>query len=742
MTHTVSPTGSETTAQDAEPVTAGEDRAEEAAGAPEPHSRFLISDLCTYLETYLPPEQVREVYRAYLFAAEAHEGQTRSSGEPYVFHPLAVARILAELNMDAGTIVASILHDVIEDTGTSKEQLAEVFGDEVADLVDGVSKLTQIQFESKAHAQAENFRKMMLAMVEDIRVIIIKLADRLHNMRTLGALKPEKRRRIARETLDIYAPVANRVGMNHIRNELEDLGFAALYPLRYRILAESVRKARGNRKEILNNIETAIRRRLQQEQLPGRVSSREKHLYSIYKKMRQKTLSFKDVLDVYAFRIVVDKVDTCYRVLGAMHNLYKPKPGSFKDYIAIPKANGYQSLHTILFGPHGVPIEIQIRSEDMDRVAESGVAAHWRYKSEGGASNRAQARAREWLSDLLEMQKQAGNSLEFLENVKVDLFPDEVYVFSPKGEIMELPRGATAVDFAYKVHTDVGNRCVAAKIDRRLAPLATPLGNGQTVEIITSSGGRPNPAWLNFVVTGKARANIRHYLKNLKRNEAIALGRRMLDKALGEFGLALDRLSPERVVPVLEEFRLETLDDLLEAIGLGDRMCTLVAQRLVLTDAEQDVEVREDQPRVRPLTIKGTEGMVVQFGRCCRPIPGDHIVGFVSAGRGIVVHVQTCRNVRRGTEQWLEVEWAADVEGEFLADLRVDVANRRGVLATVAAAIAEMDSNIENVNIEERDGKTSALLFTVAVRDRKHLADIMRRIRALRSVMRITRMKG
>ncbi|MFN2308273.1 MAG: bifunctional GTP diphosphokinase/guanosine-3',5'-bis pyrophosphate 3'-pyrophosphohydrolase [Gammaproteobacteria bacterium] len=704
-------------------------------------NRLLVSELCRQLETYLEPDQVREVYRAYLFSAEAHEGQSRVSGEPYIYHPLAVAQILADMRMDYKSLIAAILHDVIEDTGTLKEQVARMFGDEVAELVDGVSKLTQIKFESQAEAQAENFRKMILAMVRDIRVILIKLADRLHNMRTLGVMKPDKRRRIARETLEIYAPIANRLGMNNLRLELEDLGFAAYYPMRARVLAEAVKHVRGNRKEILSKIEAAIKQRLDQAGIPVRVLSREKHLRSLYQKMRAKRLSFHDVLDVYAFRLNVDDVDTCYRVLGVVHNLYKPVPGRFKDYIAIPKSNGYQSLHTVLFGPYGVPIEVQIRTHEMDRVAESGIAAHWLYKS--GDDGTTHARAREWLRALLEMQKSAGNSLEFLENVKIDLFPDEVYVFTPRGEILELPRGATAVDFAYAVHTDVGNTCIAVKIDRRLAPLRTPLHNGQTVEIITAPGAHPNPSWLNFAVTGKARSNIRNYLKNLHREEAVSLGRRLLDKALLSLNLPPVEQSGEQLQEVATAYGLKTVDDLLDDIGLGNRMPILTARRLQgETGADVAAAVAAG---ASPLAIRGTEGMVVSFAKCCRPIPGDRIVGFVSAGRGIVIHAENCKNIaeiRNRLEKWVEVEWEREVKGEFTAELRVEVANQRGVLATVAAAIADMGSNIENVGIEERDGLNTSILFTVTVRDRQHLARVMRRIRHIPLVLRISRAKS
>ncbi|TCK17042.1 GTP pyrophosphokinase/guanosine-3',5'-bis(diphosphate) 3'-pyrophosphohydrolase [Thiogranum longum] len=707
--------------------------------------RFLISDLCDLLETYLDKEQVSEVYRAYLIGAEAHEGQHRKSGEPYIYHPVAVARILAEMHMDPQSIIAAILHDVIEDTAIAKETIEKEFGEEVAELVDGVSKLTQIKFESQAEAQAENFRKMMLAMVRDIRVILVKLADRLHNMRTLGVMRADKRRRIARETLEIYAPIANRLGMNQIRLELEELGMAALYPMRYRVLSDVVKKARGNRKEILNKIESAIQQRLDEEKLHCRLQSREKHVYSLYKKIRDRVGSFNEVFDVYAFRIIVDSVDTCYRVLGMMHNLYKPVPGKFKDYIAIPKANGYQSLHTVLFGPYGVPVEVQIRTEDMERVAESGIAAHWLYKSSESSvgANNAQTRAREWLRELLEMQRNAGNSLEFLENVKIDLFPDEVYVFTPAGDILNLKRGATAVDFAYAVHTDVGNTCIAAKIDRRLAPLRTPLLNGQTVEVITAAGAHPNPAWLNFVATAKARSNIRHYLKNLQNDEAAQLGKRMLDKALQGLGSSLQDIPGPELSQVTEEFGFESCDALCADIGLGNRAAMLVARRLVPAEEGAEVPVPDDK-HSRPLAIRGTEGMVVHFARCCRPIPGDNIIGFISAGRGLVIHTETCNNLtdyRSRPDKWIDVEWQPGIEGEFPVEVRVDVSNQKGVLATIAAEISELESNIENVSIEERDGLDTALDFTLTVRDRQHLARVMRGIRKLPAVMRITRTK-
>lgn len=706
---------------------------------------FLISDLCAMLEEYLEPDQVAEIYRAYLFGAEAHEGQRRLSGEPYIYHPLAVARILVGMRMDYQTIVAAILHDVIEDTPTAKEQLIEEFGEEIAELVDGVSKLTHIEFESKAEAQAENFRKMMLAMVRDIRVILIKLADRVHNMRTLGVMRPDKRRRIARETLEIYVPIANRLGLNALRLELQDLGFKAYYPMRYRALESEVKKASGHRKEVVNKIRESIEERLRQEGLEFEVQGREKHLYSIYYKMREKNLGFNEVMDVFAFRIVVDRVDTCYRVLGAVHNLYKPVPGTFKDYIAIPKANGYQSLHTALLSPYGFPIEVQIRTTDMNKVAKAGIAAHWLYKSANQNGSIAQARAREWLTNLLEMQKRAGDSLEFLENVKVDLFPDEVYVFTPKGEIMELPRGATAVDFAYAVHTDIGNSCAAIKVNRRLVPLHTQLLNGQTVEVITSPGAHPNPTWLNFVITAKARTTIRHYLKNLQHSESIALGKRMLEKALSTTSLELEQLPQERLEGVLQQYNLESLDELLADIGLGNRMASLVVNALTTDQQTLEATEAEDRKSGGPLFIKGTEGTVVTFARCCRPIPGDPILGFLSAGRGIVIHTRNCKNIgdfKRQQEKWINVQWEKDIEGEFLVELKVEVTNQRGVLATVAAAISETEANIDNISLDEKHGSQTAINLTIAVHNRDHLARIIQRLRKIAQVMKMTRLKS
>jgi RelA/SpoT family (p)ppGpp synthetase len=708
-----------------------------------------IRGLCRQVDSYLDADHTKEVYRAYEFGAKAHAGQHRVSGEPYIHHPVRVAQILADMHMDPESLVAAILHDVIEDTPTAKEQIVAQFGEAVGELVDGVSKLTHLTFESKEEAQAENFRKMLLAMSRDIRVILVKLADRLHNMRTLGVLRPEKRRQIARETLDIYCPIANRLGLNNIRLELEDLGFQALYPNRYRVLSRAVKRARGHRKQVVKKILTAIRRRLRQEGLDAQVIGREKHLYSLYNKMQRQGVSFSEVMDVYAFRITVHDVDTCYRILGASHNLYKPVPGKFKDYVALPKSNGYQSLHTVLFGPYGVPIEVQIRTEDMHAVAESGIAAHWLYKTNNGGVNAAQKQAHQWLRELLELHKQAGDSAEFIEHLKVDLFPDEVYVFTPAGDIMELPRGASAVDLAYAIHTDVGNTCVAAKIDRRYVPLRTQLGTGQTVEVVTAPWGQPNPNWLNFVVTGKARANIRNQLKSLRSHEAIDLGRRLLNQALKADKASLESVDEEKIAAVLEEFALQDLDTLLEEIGLGIRVAAFVGRKLVSSQeamhAGHSEQTHIDGTPNKPLPIMGSEGMVVTFGRCCHPIPGDLILGFVSAGRGLVIHTRSCKNVSEflnRPEKWVDVDWARNINREFPVEIRLDIANVRGVLATIAAGIADEDANIDNVVFEDRDGLNSSLKFVVEVENRIHLAKIMRRLREVKQVNRITRTRG
>ena len=726
-----------------------------ARAAASANDRFLISDLCDLLETYLEPRDVAEIYNTYLFSAEAHAGQRRVSGEPYIYHPIEVARILASMHMDAKSIAAAILHDVIEDTKTGKDGIAAQFGTDVADLVDGVSKITRIEFKTQEEAQAENFRKMLLAMASDIRVILIKLADRLHNMRTIGSLKRERQRAIARETLDIYAPIANRLGVRQWTVELEDLAMATLYPLRYRILAEAIKKRRANRKAIIEKVREAIIDQLGREGVPAEVTGREKNVYSVYKKMDSKRLSFEQVYDVYGFRIIVDKVDTCYRVLGMLHNLYKPIPGRFKDYIAIPKANGYQSLHTVVFGPFGVSIELQVRTGEMHRVAEAGVASHWLYKSGDSGAEYMRQRALQWLKDLLEIQQKAGNPHEFLEHLKVDLFPDEVYVFTPHGDIKKMPRGATVVDFAYAVHTDVGHRCIGAKVNHELMPLRTALKNGDHVEIITSPSGHPSPSWLDYVVTGKARANIRSYLKNQKVGGAVELGGRLLDKALQGLGTTSGQVDDRQREVLLKSLKLRDWNELLTEIGLGNRIAAVVARQMVTPAPKPEGDeslffglFKRKTGRVvkgEALAIRGTEGVVVTYARCCRPIPGDPILGFLSAGRGITVHSEDCRNVvkfRKHPEQWIDVRWANDIKTNFPVSIRVEVRNQRGVLASVAATIAEQEANIDQVNFDDRDGRYTSMEFTIEVRDRQHLARIMRRIRSLEAVVRINRKRG
>jgi RelA/SpoT family (p)ppGpp synthetase len=583
---------------------------------------------------------------------------------------------------------------------------------------------------------------MLLAMVRDIRVIMVKLADRTHNMRTLGSVPPAKRRTVARETLEIYAPIANRLGIHSIKSELEELGFKALYPGRYRIIEKALKRARGNQKQFVGKIADNLRGALEKASVKGRVEGREKHLYSVYQKMRRKRSPLASIVDVFGFRIVVDSVDTCYRALGLVHGLYRPMPGRFKDYIAIPRINGYQSLHTTLFGPNGMPIEVQIRTDDMDRVAESGIAAHWQYKTGEDQGKTYRDRASEWLQHLMEMPH-GGSSEEFMESVKLDLFPDKVYVFTPRGEIRRMPRNATAVDFAYSVHTDIGNHCVAAKVDRRLVPLRTPLRNGQTVEIITAKGATPNPAWVNFVVTAKARAAIRHYLKGLKHSEAVELGKRLLTQALADLSVVLKKVPEERLQSVATEFNLKSAEELFEHIGLGERLAPLVARRLLPPSDADAVAVAGAPSHGSPLAIAGTEGMVVSYARCCFPIPNDPIMAYLSSGRGVVIHREACgnlRNYRKQPDKWLSVTWQPNVDRLFNVEVRIDVANRMGVLAAIASNIATTETNIEHVAVDERDGDASTLVFDLQVRDRKHLAHVIKNLRKMPEVLRVTRM--
>ena len=695
-----------------------------------------VRKLVDTLETYLPKEQIETVLEAYEFGAHHHEGQARKSGEPYITHPVAVAQELADMHLDAEAICAAILHDVVEDTEASLDEIREKFGEDIALIVDGVSKLDQIQFRSRAEAQAESFRKMMLAMIEDIRVILVKLSDRLHNMQTLGAMPAKKKKRIARETLDIYAPIANRLGINSLKVQLEDLGFMHLHPFRYRVLENTLKKSKGSQRQIVKRISDQLAKAMAEDGIKGDIIGREKHLYSIYKKMAEKKRVLSDVVDVYGFRIIVDDVSTCYQTLGLVHQLYKPMPGRFKDYIAIPRINGYQSLHTTLFGPKGLPLEVQIRTRDMDRVAESGVAAHWIYKADEKSDATPQRRAREWLSNLAELQR-SGTSEEFLESVRVDLFPDKIYVFTPKGDIMPLPKGATTVDFAYAVHTDIGKRTVAAKVNRRLVPLRTPLENGQTVEIVTARGAKPNPNWLTFVRTAKARTAIRQHMKNLRSTESIDLGKRLLDKTLKDLGSSLRKVGKVRLNEALDELGLNTTEELFEQLGLGERLAPLTARFLI--GAGEDADSTED---VASLVIAGTEGMVVSYAKCCYPLPGDAVMGYLTAGRGVVVHRNQCGNLsnfRKQPEKWIAVSWEKNIDRDFFCQIQCETRNRTGVLAEVAATLADAGSNIEQVEVISRHDDISVLMFLLQVRNRTHLANIMRSVRKMPNVIKVSR---
>ena len=691
---------------------------------------------------YLKPEDISQLQSAYHFSEQAHEGQFRKSGEPYISHPLAVANILAQWHLDPQALTAALLHDVMEDTSVTKTEISRNFGRPVAELVDGVSKLDKIEFESHAEAQAENFRKMLLAMARDVRVILIKLADRLHNMRTLDAVGSDKRRRIARETLEIYAPIANRLGLNSIYQELGDLSLKHLYPDRFRVLAKAVKAAGGNRREVVGKVLDAIHKKLKSAGVEALAQGREKHLYSIYRKMREKHLTFAQVQDVYGFRIIVGDVPDCYRALGALHGLYKPIPGKFKDYIAIPKANGYQSLHTMLFGPFGTPMEVQIRTREMHKIAEAGVASHWLYKDSDASLSDLQKKTHQWLQSLLEMQSQSGDSVEFLEHLKVDLFPDEVYVFTPKGRILSLPRGATAVDFAYAVHTDIGNRCVAAKINQELMPLRTELKNGDRVEIITAAHARPNPLWLNFVATGKARSRIRHFLKTMHFQESARLGERLLNQALTALGAAPADIKDGQWDKFARDAGAKSREEILADIGLGKRLSAVVARRLLSRGEAGPNEALSGGSVI----IHGSEGMAVQFAQCCRPIPGDPIIGIISKGQGMMIHTHDCSvaaKARHDPDRVLDVAWDPETRKLFEVNIKLIVANQRGVLAKVAAEIAEAGSNIQNVAVDPEDGSSyTNMFFTLQVSNRLHLARIMRGLRRIPEVVRITRAKG
>ncbi|HEX7250078.1 MAG TPA: bifunctional (p)ppGpp synthetase/guanosine-3',5'-bis(diphosphate) 3'-pyrophosphohydrolase [Burkholderiales bacterium] len=689
---------------------------------------------------YLKPKDVARLAEAYRFSEAAHAGQIRQSGDPYISHPMAVAEILADWRLDGQTLMAALLHDVTEDTKVTKDEISDTFGKPVAELVDGVSKLDKIEFQSAADAQAENFRKMLLAMARDVRVILIKLADRLHNMRTLGAVSAAKRRRVARETMEIYAPIANRLGLNTLYHELQELAFSHLYPARYKVLAKATKAARGNRREMISKTLDAIKKKLAEGRIDALVQGREKHVYSTYRKMIEKRLSFSEVHDIFGCRVIVKDVPACYLALGALHALYKPIPGKFKDYIAIPKANGYQSIHTDLIGPYGVPVEVQIRTEEMHHLAESGVASHWMYKDDTDKLSELQKQTHRWLQSLLEIQNQSGDPHEFLEHVKVDLFPDEVYVFTPKGRILSLPRGATAVDFAYAVHTDIGNRCVAAKVNGELVPLRSELRNGDRVEIITASHAKPNPGWLQYVRTGKARSNIRHFLKTMQYEESAGLGERLLEQALKTLKSALGDVDDAAWERVVRDGGARSRHEMLADIGLGKRLPAVVARQLLKRG-----DASEEARAAGSVTIRGTEGMAVQLATCCRPIPGDAIVGSIKKGQGLVVHASDCSHIvrsrRNEPDQWIDVEWDARTTRLFQAAIRVMVENQRGVLAKVASEIAESASNIDSISMEEDRSVFTTMHLVLEVANRQHLARVMRALRRLPDVKKIERVR-
>ena len=707
-----------------------------ATGYPEP-----VLKLRDLLNTYLDPENVAIVLRAYDLGEAAHRGQTRKTGEPYILHPVAVAQILANMRMDHVSIAAAILHDTIEDTALSWQDIEQNFGPEIADLVDGVTKLDKMKFRTRVEADAESFRKLMLAMSRDLRVIFIKLADRLHNMRTLGSMAQVSRRRIARETLDIYAPIADRLGMNSMKHELEDMGLANLYPWRHRTIAEHLDAMTGHRQEIVQNILEALREKMDDVAVPCRITGRQKSPYSIYKKMLAKDLSFSEVTDFFAFRIITQTESQCYLALGAVHSLYQPKPSRFKDFIALPKANGYQSLHTILNSPYGLPIEIQIRTEEMDIMASKGAAAHWQYKtstSSDSAPATAEVRAREWLMRLVDVQRHTGDSLEFLDHAKSDLFPDEIFVFTPKGKIIDLRQNSTALDFAYAIHTDVGNHTARALVDNVEVPLSTHLANGQTVRIFTDPDVQPKPEWLEFAATARARTAIRHYLKSLRQEDTVALGLRLLEKALNTRGSSLEAISEKHWKKFLKKNHFTGQEDLFHELALGSTLANIVAGKL----APHTSLFPDKLDGGEAITIAGSEGNALSFGACCLPVPGDKIMAYVSTDKGLVVHRVSCSNVRefrKHPDRCVDVSWASITHGMFPVSVRIMTRNTPGVLANVSTSIGEAGSNIETVAQPEANPETATLLFNISVKDRDHMARVMRKLRRNSNVIRVQR---
>ena len=715
------------------------------------HRSFLLpvdqdnSRLTQLIKTYLPKKEIDKVWEAYRFSEKAHSGQKRQSGEAYISHPVSVACIAARFHLDSQSIQAALLHDVVEDTESTESDIELKFGKQVSTLVKGLSKLDKVEFQDANEAQAENFRKMLLAMTQDVRVMLIKLSDRLHNMQTIQSLDESKKTRIAQETIDIYAPIANRLGLNNLYQELEDLCFEVLHPVRYKTIQKAIKASRGNRKEVIEKISNEISNKLNSVKTKSEITGREKNPASIHRKMLEDQTGFNQINDIYAFRIIVNDINDCYLTLGTLHSLYNPIPGKFKDYIAIPKANGYQSLHSTLLGPFGVPVEIQIRTKNMHQLAEAGVAAHWLYKTKDAHVTDLQQKTNQWLKRMLEIQNDSSNSLEFLEHLKVDLFPDEVYVFSPDGKIFALPKNSSTIDFAYAVHTDVGNKAVSAKINQILVPLRTRLSTGDHVEIITSTLAKPNPTWLNFVITGKARSQIRNYLRSAESKDLIFLGEKMLNNALNAFHIHPTAIKKKHWNKLILDYHVESKDEILMDIALGKKVNVMVAHQL--TNLMDGVASNKKQTKMLDvITIKGSDDMAIQLANCCHPIPGDPILGYINKEKGLVIHTHDCQIVNELSldhDRWVDVEWEPDSEKLFNVRLSVLVVNERGMLGKIASVIADAESNIDNVSLQDMDGSPFATLnFVVQVRHRLHLAELIRNLRKISKVNKITRVKN
>ena len=715
------------------------------------HRSFLLpvdqdnSSLTQLVKTYLPKREIDKVWEAYRFSEKAHSGQKRRSGEAYISHPVSVACIAARFHLDSQSIQAALLHDVVEDTESTELEIESKFGKQVSTLVTGLSKLDKVEFQDANEAQAENFRKMLLAMTQDVRVMLIKLSDRLHNMQTIQSLDERKKIRIAQETVDIYAPIANRLGLNNLYQELEDLCFEVLHPVRYKTIQKAIKASRGNRKEVIEKISNEISNKLKSVKTKAEITGREKNPASIHRKMLEDQTGFNQINDIYAFRIIVNDINDCYLTLGTLHSLYNPIPGKFKDYIAIPKANGYQSLHSTLLGPFGVPVEIQIRTKNMHQLAEAGVAAHWLYKTKDAHVTDLQQKTNQWLKRMLDIQNDSSNSLEFLEHLKVDLFPDEVYVFSPDGKIFALPKNSSSIDFAYAVHSDVGNKAVSAKINQILVPLRTRLSTGDHVEIITSTLAKPNPTWLNFVITGKARSQIRNYLRSAESKDLIFLGEKMLNNALNAFHIHPTAIKKKHWNKLILDYHVESKDEILMDIALGKKVNVMVAHQLTnLMDGP--ASNKKQTKMLDVITIKGSDGMAIQLANCCHPIPGDPILGYINKEKGLVIHTHDCQIVNELSldhDRWVDVEWEPDSEKLFNVRLSVLVVNERGMLGKIASIIADAESNINNVSLQDMDGSPFATLnFLVQVRHRQHLAELIRNLRKITKVNKITRVKN